>query len=455
MSDYHVEPVASSDITSTNQKTDNGLVPNNCRIRVVGVGGGGGNALQHMINQSLQGVEFIAVNTDSQALSKSTADLKIQIGAKLTNGLGAGCDPNKGRRAAEESMDIIKECLKNTDLVFITAGMGGGTGTGATPVIAEIAKEATINKEKDDKALIVAVVTKPFKFEGKRHMVNAEAGITELSKHVDSLIVIDNDKLLKNLGANVSIINAFNEANDVLLNAVKGITNAITLPAYINVDFNDVKAIMRGKGHAMIGTGMGQGANFVEDAVQRAIHSPLIEQVDIKSASGLLVHTIVNPNFPINKWEEINTEVQSYADENADCKVGLYFDESFSEDQIAVTVLITGISASDAPNAESPAAVARAKASIRRNEAISNAHQAQGGFFKFSQQGGTSMRDNFIQNNDGRQYGLGESIAPTQVFDGVNKVTDPMELPMGRDSMGAPDTNELWEVPPILRNKAD
>ena len=262
MSDFRVESVS-------NENPDSGIQQSSvCKIRVLGIGGGGGNTLQHMINESLSGVEFIAINTDSQALAKTTAPIKVQIGVKLTGGLGAGCDPNKGRKAAEESKDDIKKLLQGSDMVFIAAGMGGGTGTGAAPIIAELAKESG--------ALTVAVVTKPFKFEGKRHMVNAESGITELSKHVDSLIVIDNDKLLKNLGANISIANAFNAANDVLLNAVRGITDSITNTGFINVDFADVQTVMRGRGHAMIGTGVGQGANFVEDAVERAIHSPLI-----------------------------------------------------------------------------------------------------------------------------------------------------------------------------------
>lgn len=234
MSDFRVESVS-------NDTPDSGIQQSSgCKIRVLGIGGGGGNTLQHMINESLSGVEFIAINTDSQALAKITnPTTKVQIGVKLTGGLGAGCDPNKGRKAAEESKEDIKKLLQGSDMVFITAGMGGGTGTGAAPIIAEIAKETG--------ALTVAVVTKPFNFEGKRHMVNAESGITELSKHVDSLIVIDNEKLLKNLGASISIITAFNQANDVLLNAVKGITDSITNTGIINVDFADVQTVMRGR----------------------------------------------------------------------------------------------------------------------------------------------------------------------------------------------------------------
>lgn len=466
MSDYRIEPVASADNTSVDHKSNHA----DCVIRVLGVGGGGGNSLQHMINQSIAGVEFIAVNTDAQALTKSTADLKVQIGAKLTNGLGAGCDPNVGRKAAEESREEIKKILQDSDMVFITAGMGGGTGTGAAPIIAEIAKTEIVNPKSGEKPLVVAVVTKPFKFEGKRHMVNAEAGISELGKHVDSLIVIDNDKLLKNLGANISIVNAFSEANDVLLNAVKGITDSIKLPGYINLDFADVRTIMRGRGHAMIGNGVGQGANFVEDAVQKAIHSPLIEQVDIKSAAGLLVNISVNANFPISKLQEICDEIQSYADEDADCKFGMVFDEKLNEDQIAITILITGISAADVPGAESPAAVARAKASMRRNEAISN-YQQQGGFFKFSQQGQapmsqTAFRSQNVSTNrdvapaatavgDHRSFGLGSAVPPTDLSVEEKTPANPVELPISRE-MSANDSNvDLWEVPPILRNKAD
>lgn len=344
-------------------------------IRVLGVGGGGGNSLQYMINQSIGGVEFIAINTDAQALDSLTASLKVQIGVKLTRGLGAGLDPNVGRKAAEESKEDIKKLLQGSDLVFITAGMGGGTGTGATPIIAEIAKETG--------AITVGVVTKPFKFEGKRKAINAAAGITELSKHVDSLIVLDNEKLLTNLGANISIINAFNESNDVLLNAVKGITDIINIEGYLNLDFSDVKTIMRSRGHAMIGSGTGQGANFVEDAIQRAVHSPLIDQVDIKSATGLLVYTRVNPNFPIGKWDQINSEIQSYADEDSDCKFGIIFDDQLAEDQIEIIILISGISSfEDTPSERQLNAAGRANMQAR----YSNTPQSDNGFFRQAQQ---------------------------------------------------------------------
>ncbi len=311
----------------------------NAKIIVVGVGGGGCNTIQHMIDNDMKNVEFIAVNTDANSLTRSTSDIKVQIGVKLTSGLGSGCDPNKGRKAAEESAEDIKKLLQGADMIFITAGMGGGTGTGAAPTIAQIAKEVG--------ALTVAVVTKPFTFEGKRHAVNAESGITELSKHVDSLIVIDNDKLLRNLGANIAIIKAFECANDVLLNAVRGITDAITVPAFINLDFADVVTIMRGRGHAVICNGFGKGPNMVEDAVDKAINSPLVDQVDIRSASGVMAYVKINPNFPILQLDNVCSAIQAYADEDADCKTGIYFDESLAEDEVSLTLLIAGISAID------------------------------------------------------------------------------------------------------------
>ncbi|MBE6421964.1 cell division protein FtsZ [Succinivibrio dextrinosolvens] len=311
----------------------------NAKIIVVGVGGGGCNTIQHMIDNGLQNVEFIAVNTDANSLTRSTSDIKVQIGVKLTSGLGSGCDPNKGRKAAEESAEDIKKLLQGADMIFITAGMGGGTGTGAAPIIAQIAKEVG--------ALTVAVVTKPFTFEGKRHAVNAESGITELSKNVDSLIVIDNDKLLRNLGANIAIIKAFECANDVLLNAVRGITDAITVPAFINLDFADVVTIMRGRGHAVICNGFGKGPNMVEDAVDKAINSPLVDQVDIKSASGVMAYVKINPNFPIIQLDNVCSAIQAYADEDADCKTGIFFDENLAEDEVSLTLLIAGISAVD------------------------------------------------------------------------------------------------------------
>lgn len=316
----------------------------NAKIIVIGVGGGGCNTIQYMIDSGLKNVEFIAVNTDANSLQRSTSPLKVQIGVKLTNGLGAGCDPNKGRKAAEESTEDLKQLLTDADMVFITAGMGGGTGTGAAPIIAQVARDVG--------ALTVAVVTKPFSFEGKRHSVNAESGITELSKFVDSLIVIDNNKLLHNLGANVAIVKAFEACNDVLLHAVQGITDAITIPSYINLDFADVVTIMRGRGHSVICNGFGKGPTFVEDAVDKAINSPLMDRIDIRSATGIMAYIKANPNFPISQLDTVSNSIQSYAEEEADCKFGLYFDENLAEDEVSVTMLITGISTTDPRKAD-------------------------------------------------------------------------------------------------------
>ncbi|MGN1280805.1 MAG: cell division protein FtsZ [Succinivibrio sp.] len=457
MSDFRVDSLSNSN------EGDSITPSGSCVIRVLGIGGGGGNSLQHMINDSLTGVQFIAVNTDSQALSKSTSPLRVQIGVKLTNGLGAGCDPNKGRKAAEESKEDIKKLIQGADMVFITAGMGGGTGTGAAPIIAEIAKETG--------ALTVAVVTKPFKFEGRRHMVNAEAGITELSKHVDSLIVIDNDKLLKNLGANISIVNAFNAANDVLLNAVKGITDAITRPGFINLDFADVQTVMRGRGHAMIGNGVGQGANFVGDAVDRAIHSPLIEQVDIKSAAGLLANVRVNPNFPIAKWEEICNAIQSYADEEADCKFGMSFDESIAEDQVAITILITGISATDT-NLPSVKARGNLPESIKRNEAGFGQGQRPGGASPFA--GGQPQTQTHVQSpQSGSQNGgieggpfggqnsgfshpfTAASNHQEPTFRNTSEFSEVSVESFGKSPAEDSRNDGIWNLPPILRSKSE
>ncbi|WP_295363607.1 cell division protein FtsZ [uncultured Succinivibrio sp.] len=372
----------------------------NAKIIVVGVGGGGCNTIQHMIDNNLKNVEFIAVNTDANSLTRSTSDIKVQIGVKLTSGLGSGCDPNKGRKAAEESAEDIKKLLQGADMIFITAGMGGGTGTGAAPIIAQIAKEVG--------ALTVAVVTKPFTFEGKRHAVNAESGITELSKHVDSLIVIDNDKLLRNLGANIAIIKAFECANDVLLNAVRGITDAITVPAFINLDFADVVTIMRGRGHAVICNGFGKGPNMVEDAVDKAINSPLVDQVDIRSASGVMAYVKINPNFPIIQLDNVCSAIQAYADEDADCKTGIFFDENLAEDEVSLTLLIAGISAVDP---KKPANMAQRelrnlnereanKAAMFANNTETNQTVAQTANTKIFDNGGFNSMSNQGQSSD-------------------------------------------------------
>jgi len=264
-------------------------------IKVIGVGGGGGNALNNMIEHHLRGVDFIVANTDAQAIEHSSADSKLQLGADLTRGLGAGANPQIGRDAAEAERGHLSEFFHNTDMVFITAGMGGGTGTGAAPIIAEVAKEMGV--------LTVAVVTKPFNFEGKRRMRQAETGIEELRKHVDTLITIPNQKLIGAVGKHTSMLEAFRKADDVLLQAVKGISELITHTGYMNVDFADVKAVMcETRGMAMMGSGTASGENRACEAAEHAISSPLLEDVDIHGAHGILVNVTGNEDMTLAPW---------------------------------------------------------------------------------------------------------------------------------------------------------
>ncbi|MFD1006955.1 cell division protein FtsZ [Oceanisphaera ostreae] len=310
-------------------------------IKVVGVGGGGGNAVEHMVRENLEGVEFLAINTDAQALRNSSASRTLQVGGDITKGLGAGANPEVGRDAALEDRDAIRELLNGADMVFIAAGMGGGTGTGAAPVVAEIAKELGI--------LTVAVVTKPFAFEGKKRMTYAQQGINELAKHVDSLITIPNDKLLKVLGRGISLLDAFRAANDVLLGAVQGIAELITRPGLINVDFADVRTVMREMGTAMMGTGSATGEDRAEEAAEKAISSPLLEDVDLAGARGILVNITAGLDMTIEEFETVGNAVKAFASENATVVVGTVLDPDVS-DELRVTVVATGIGAERKPD---------------------------------------------------------------------------------------------------------
>ena len=303
-------------------------------IKVIGIGGGGGNAVEHMLRENIEGVHFVAVNTDAQALRNSGAEVTIQIGANITKGLGAGANPDVGREAALENRDEIRQMLAGSDMVFISAGMGGGTGTGAAPVIAEVAKELGI--------LTVAVVTKPFNFEGKKRMSYALQGIDELSKHVDSLITIPNDKLLKVLGRGVSLLDAFKAANNVLMGAVQGIVELITRPGLINVDFADVRTVMREMGTAMMGTGSARGDDRAEEAAEKAISSPLLEDIDLAGAKGILVNITAGLDVTMEEFETVGNAVKAFASENATVVVGAVIDPSL-EDELRVTVVATGI----------------------------------------------------------------------------------------------------------------
>ena len=309
-------------------------------IKVIGVGGGGGNAVQHMLTQSIDGVDFICANTDAQALSNSTANTLLQLGNTITKGLGAGANPNIGREAAYEDRERIQEMLQGTDMAFITAGMGGGTGTGAAPVIAEIAKDMGI--------LTVAVVTKPFFFELKRRMAVAEEGILELEKHVDSLIIVPNEKLLTNLPGS-SLKKAFAAANDVLSGAVQGIAELITRRGLINVDFADVRTVMSEKGKAMMGSGQGTGPDRAREAAMQAVASPLLEDVDLSGARGILVNITANDDLGLDEFAEVNDVINEFASQDATMVVGTVFDDSMT-DELRVSVVATGLGQAEEPS---------------------------------------------------------------------------------------------------------
>ncbi|MBK2025339.1 cell division protein FtsZ [Francisella philomiragia] len=311
----------------------NDSMVSNAIIKVVGVGGGGGNAVQHMC-EDVTDVEFFALNTDGQALSKSKVQNILQIGTNLTKGLGAGANPEIGKRAATEDRAKIEQLLEGADMVFITAGMGGGTGTGGAPVVAEVAKEMGI--------LTVAVVTKPFPFEGPRRMKAAEYGIDELTQHVDSIITVPNEKLLSVLGKGASLIDAFNAANDVLGNAVKGVSELITKPGLINVDFADVKAVMTDMGLAMMGMGEATGENRAREAAEAAISSPLLEDINLDGAKGVIVNITAGMDMSIGEFEEVGEVIRSFISDEAIVIAGTVIDPDMT-DSMKVTVVVTGI----------------------------------------------------------------------------------------------------------------
>ncbi|WP_343190083.1 cell division protein FtsZ [Buchnera aphidicola] len=304
-------------------------------IKVIGVGGGGGNAIEHMIQEKIAGVEFFAVNTDSQALKKIEVEQTIQIGKNITRGLGAGSNPEIGKNSAKEDKESLKTAMEGADMIFIAAGMGGGTGTGAAPVIAEISKNMGI--------LTVAVVTKPFSFEGKKKMLYAEQGIMELSKNVDSLITIPNDKLLKVLNRGISLLDAFRAANNVLNGAVQGIAELITKPGLMNVDFADVRTVMSEMGYAIMGTGISSGENRAEEAAEMAVSSPLLEDIDLSGARGVLVNITAGLDLKLEEFEIVGNTIRNFSSENATVVIGTSLDDDMKE-ELRVTIVATGIS---------------------------------------------------------------------------------------------------------------
>jgi cell division protein FtsZ len=313
-------------------------------IKVIGLGGGGGNAVNHMVENAIEGVEFIVMNTDAQALKNVSARTVLQLGGELTKGLGAGADPSIGKQAAQDDKDRVKEVIEGADMIFLTAGMGGGTGTGAAPVIAEIAKEHDI--------LTVAVVTRPFAFEGRKRRDVADQGIEELGQYVDSLITIPNEKLLPVLGRDVSLVNAFKTANDVLLGAVQGIAELITRPGLINVDFADVRTVMSEMGMAMMGTGAAMGEHRARQAAEKAIASPLLDDINLQGARGILVNITGGMDFAIGEFDEVGNTIKDLASEDANVVIGTVIDPEL-HDELRVTVVATGLDG--AIKAEEPA----------------------------------------------------------------------------------------------------
>ncbi|WP_353570010.1 cell division protein FtsZ [Candidatus Albibeggiatoa sp. nov. BB20] len=307
---------------------------NNAVIKVIGVGGGGGNAVEHMLLSNIDGVDFICANTDAQALKNSSAKTVLQLGTDVTRGLGAGANPEIGQQAALEDRERIMALLEGTDMVFITAGMGGGTGTGAAPVFAQVAKELNV--------LTVAVVTRPFPFEGRKRRAIAEEGIKELSQHVDSLIIIPNEKLLSVLGRDVTLVDAFKKANDVLFSAVQGISELITRPGLINVDFADVTTVMQEMGLAMMGSGYAKGEGRAKKAAMEAISSPLLEDIDLSGAHGILVNMTAGMDLSIGEFDELGEVIQDFASDEATVVVGTVLDPDMT-DELRVTVIATGV----------------------------------------------------------------------------------------------------------------
>jgi len=332
-------------------------------IKVVGVGGGGGNAVTHMVSSGIEGVDFVCINTDAQALKHARVKTSLQIGSNITKGLGAGADPEVGRQAAMEDRDRIIELIEGSDMIFITAGMGGGTGTGAAPIVAQVAKELGI--------LTVAVVTKPFEMEGNKRTSLAEQGIAELHKYVDSLITIPNQKLLTVLGGDMTLLDAFKSANQVLQGAVQGIAELITRPGMINVDFADVRTVMAETGMAMMGSGNASGENRARAAAEAAISSPLLEDVNLSGAHGLLINVTAGMDLRTSEFHTVGETVKQYASDDATVVVGYVIDPEMT-DQIRVTVVATGIGRAAVKAVPTPVAVPGVGRDVRRRMASTN-----------------------------------------------------------------------------------
>ncbi|WP_027966538.1 cell division protein FtsZ [Halomonas halocynthiae] len=391
-------------------------------IKVIGVGGGGGNAVNHMVESNIEGVEFICANTDAQALKRVAAKTVLQLGAEITKGLGAGANPDVGRQAAMEDRERIAELISGADMVFITAGMGGGTGTGGAPVVAQVAKELGI--------LTVAVVTRPFPFEGPKRLRAAEEGMKELSEHVDSLITIPNEKLLSVLGKNASLLTAFSAANDVLLGAVQGIAELITSPGIINVDFADVRTVMSEMGIAMMGTGGATGENRAREAAEKAIRSPLLEDVDLHGARGILVNITAGPDMSIGEFNDVGATVQEFASQDATIVVGTSIDMNMS-DELRVTVVAAGLESAR------QSGVAQRDSAKRAEAPRGDLRQRQAGLGRSSQASDMSRG----------QQGAGASSAAPEQREVVRERPEPRK--------GTQEMDDYLDIPAFLRRQAD
>jgi len=440
-------------------------------IKLIGVGGGGSNAVEHMVNSGIEGVEFICANTDSQALSGMNSKTVLHIGQSITKGLGAGANPEIGRQAAMEDRDRIQDLIEGTDMLFVTAGMGGGTGTGAIPVVAQIAREMGV--------LTVAVVTKPFPFEGSKRMQVAQQGIEELRTHVDSLITIPNEKLLSVLGKNISLLDAFRAANDVLRGAVQGISELITSPGLINVDFADVRTVMSEMGLAMMGSGIGRGDQRAVEAAEMAISSPLLEDIDLAGARGILVNITAGTDMAIGEFEEVGTVVKQFAADDATVVVGTAINEEL-DGELRVTVVATGLAL---PN-QARNNVHRIAAAGYQQQPRRVANAGAGGAPSYSQQGAGAPRNQpmgaqgysqpgYQQNPPAQPPRYTQPAAPAgnpgvasggnvqqQQYDNANagnvtRKTVQGTAPGAAASSGNSNDMEYLDIPAFLRRQAD
>ncbi|WP_242112284.1 cell division protein FtsZ [Luteimonas aquatica] len=412
----------------------------NAVIKVVGVGGGGGNAVAHMVNSSVEGVEFITANTDAQAIKNNGSKLQLQLGGNVTKGLGAGANPEVGRQAALEDREIIMDALQGADMVFITAGMGGGTGTGAAPVVAQLAKEMGI--------LTVAVVTKPFPFEGRRRMQVALKGIDELSQHCDSLITIPNEKLITVLGRNATMIQAFRAANDVLLGAVQGIADLIVRPGLINVDFADVRTVMSEMGLAMMGTGHARGDDRAQAAAESAIQNPLLDDVNLAGANGILVNITAGPDFTMAEFDEVGRTVENFASEDATIVIGTVLDTDM-QDEVRVTVVATGLNRSAGRQAARHDDRGYAGAGNFGHDIVRGARPQVELVRTPAKRDGTT---GLLVDDGGMAYNPGQSLASSLRGRGGNSAEAPSSTPpvadFGNDS-------SYLDIPAFLRRQAD